>query len=56
VKECFLLGGSKVAQNGHQGFESLFVLLEALMLSLGEEVEHADKALELIRILSVLGQ
>ena len=56
MKECFLLGRSKVAKDGHQGFESLFVCLKALILSLGEEVEHADKALEFLRILSILWQ
>lgn len=47
VEECLLLCWGEVAEDWHQRLEGLFVFLKTLMLSLREEVENADEALEL---------
>jgi hypothetical protein len=49
-----LLRGREVAKDGHQFLEEFLVILEALMLSLGEDVENTDEALEVLRVVSVL--
>jgi hypothetical protein len=54
VKECLLLSWSEIAEDWHHLFESFFVALKALVLSLRKEIEDADKTLEFSRVLSVL--
>jgi hypothetical protein len=54
VKECLLFSRCEVAEDGHQLFEGILVLLKTLVLSMGEEVEDADETLEFSGVLSVL--
>lgn len=54
MNECFLLLEGEIAEEGHKLFEMLLVILETLMLGLGEEVQDTDEALELIGVLGIL--